>query len=34
MKGLKYPNQIQKSNIEVEKDLDDNDMGGEGFMEL
>ena len=34
MKGLKYPDQITKSNVEVEKDLDEGDMGGEGFMEL
>jgi len=34
MKGLKYPDQISKNKVDVEKDLDDNDMGGEGFMEL
>jgi hypothetical protein len=34
IKGLKYPDQVTRSNEEVEKDLDDNDMGGEGFMEI
>jgi hypothetical protein len=34
IKGLKYPDQVTRSNADVEKDLDEHDMGGEGFMEI
>ncbi len=34
IKGLKYPDNISKKKINVDKTLDENEMGGEGFTEL
>jgi hypothetical protein len=30
---MKYPDQMLYNRVELEKDLDENEMGGEGFMD-